>query len=300
MPQFYSLRTEELSIVVGDNSEHGDHEAGYAGLWHLSSVHDPTPFFVPGYCGMNFEFIAPMFEDNPYEPRLFPTELVVDEPETQVTLHQSATPAHRVESWTTYRIAGPTQLDWSFRFRLLDPSAFHTGVAGFFFANYIHQPENKAIYLLSRSVYDALMWVQFCTLYQGRDSAVTWEEDPYDLRFGEHEHGLYTSLAPIRFSVPLFLGRRRDMAFALFFEAPAGVVISHGMGGGGFFDDESDRHPAWDFFLYSKDPEEVVEGAWRGRLLFKRFVGREDVLEEYAAYQQSLGNTWTPPVFGGH
>ena len=284
--------------MVGDNSEHDGHQSGYNGLWHLSSVHDPSPFFLPRYCGMNFEFIAPKSQDDPVEPKDHPTELVVDAPETEVTLHQSPTPTHQVESWMSYSVAGPAHLDWTFRFRLHRPGSFPTGVAGFFFANYINQPENKSIYVLSRSVYDSLMWVQFCTTFQGRDCAVIWEGDDYDLEFGDHEHGLYTSRAPIQYHLPLLLGRRGDMAFALFFEQPQGVVISHGMGGGGFVDDESDRNPAWDFFLYSKDPVTVQEGVWRGRLLYKKFAGREDVLEEYASFQESLGRKWSYPTFG--
>ncbi len=269
MPQFHSLRAEELSVVIGDN-----------------------------YGGMNFEFIAPMAPEDRYEPRHFSTRLSIDEPETQVTLHQEPTPVHKVESWTTYRVAGPAHLDWSFRFRLHEPAAFPTDLVGFFFASYVHEPENKSIYLLSRSVYESLMWVQFCTLFQGRNAAVGWEEDPYDVTFGDREHGLYSSPAPITYAVPMFLGRRSDMAFAIFFESPVGVVISHGMGGGGALDDGSDRHPAWDFFLYSRDPAHVTEGSWRGRLLFKRFAGRADVIDEYAAFQESLGNSWEPPPFG--
>lgn len=58
-PHFHRLQTEELSLVVGDNTAHQDHQAGYNGIWDIRSVHDKTPFFVPNYCGMNFEFIAP-------------------------------------------------------------------------------------------------------------------------------------------------------------------------------------------------------------------------------------------------
>ena len=298
MPQFHPLQTEELTVVIGDNSAHDDHQPGYSGIWHLSSVHDPSSFFIPNFAGMNFEFIAPMSTDDRYEPRHFPTRLIIDEPGTQVTLHQEPTPVHKVESWTTFRVGGPAHLDWTFRFRLHEPAAFPTGVAGFFFASYVHEPENKSIYLLSRTVYESLMWVQFCTLFQGHNAAVVWEEDAYDLTFGDNEHGLYTSRAPIDYAVPLFLGRRGDMAFAVFFESPSGVVISHGMGGGGIVEDGSDRNPAWDFFLYSRDPEENPDGIWRGRLIYKRFAGREDVIDEYTAFQASLGHDWEQPAFG--
>jgi len=294
----HQLQTAELSLVIGDNSAYKDQEPGYNGIWQITSVHDCRPLFVPRYCGMNFEFIAPMSAGDPTEPKDHPMELLVDDKLRQVTIHQTPTPMHHVESWMTYRTAGPAHVDWTFRYRLHDCGAFLTGVAGFFFANYIHEPENKAIYLLSRDVYDTLMWIQFCTTFQGRESAVTWEADSYDLQFGECDHGLYTSRAPIRYAVPMMLGRRGDMAFVLMFESPVGVVISHGMGGGGFVEDHSDRNPAWDFFLYATDPAGRPEGQWNGRLVYKRFLGRDDILSEYRKFQRSLGHNWAIPLYG--
>ena len=295
---FHHLQTEELSLVIGDNSASQGHKAGYNGIWQLTSRHDCRPLFLPGFCGMNFETIAPRPAINVTEPRDHPMELLIDDRLRQVTLHQSPTPAHHVESWMTFRTAGPSHVDWTFRYRLHDSSVFPTGFAGFFFANYIHRPENKAIYLLSRDVYDALMWIQFCTTFQGRDSAVTWKDDPYDLHFSSHDHGLYSSRAPVRYTVPLILGRRGEMAFVLMFESPSGVVISHGMGGGGFVEDRSDRNPAWDFFLYVRNPSERPEGQWNGRLLYKKFLDRDDILREYQDFQRSLGHDWTIPSYG--
>jgi hypothetical protein len=289
---------DELSVVVGDNSAHEQHLAGYNGIWHLSSVHDDRPLFLPPYCGMNFEYISPITAGNYTEPKDFPVALLVDEPGVAVTLHQQPTPSHKVESWMSYRVAGPCHLDWTFRYKLHDPGLFATGHAGFFFASYIDKPENKSLYVLSRDVYDTLMWVQFCTLYHGRNSAVCWESDPYDLQFNDQDHGLYASPAPIRYHVPLMLGRRGDMALAVMFEQPQGVALCHGMGGGGFFDDRSDRHPAWDFFLYARDPHKNLTGEWRGRLVYKKFVDRQDILDEYGQYQTSLGHDWVAPVVG--
>ena len=293
---YRELQTDELSLVIGDNTAYREHQPGYNGIWDLRSIHDSTPFFVPGYCGMNFEFIAPKSALDPLEPKDHSTQLRVEGED--LVLHQTPTPTHRVESWMRYRPAGPAQIDWNFRYKLHDPDAFPTGSAGFFFASYINQPENKALYILSRDVYDALMWIQYCTTFQGVESAVVWERDPYDVEFGEYEHGLYTSRAPIRYAVPLMMGRRGEMAFVLMFADPHGVVLSHGMGGGGYVPDQSDRNPAWDFFLYARDPSVHLEGEWQGRLVYKRFQGRADILEEYQSYQHSLGRDWPIPAYG--
>ena len=84
------------------------------------------------------------------EPKDHRTTLIVEEAGRRVTLHQQPTPDRRVESWMTYTVAGPAHLDFTFRYRLHDPALFTRGFAGFFFANYIHEPENKSIYVLSR------------------------------------------------------------------------------------------------------------------------------------------------------
>lgn len=295
---FHSLSVDELTVVIGDNSSHEHHLAGYNGIWHMSSVHDEHSLFVPTVCGMNFEYISPIDGKNYREPKDHPVELQIDEPGVQVTLHQTPTPSHHVESWMTYRVAGPCHLDWTFRYKLHKPADFPTGHAGFFFANYINYPENKSVYVLSRDVYETLMWVQFCTLYQGKNAAVCWEQDPYDLEFNEYDHGLFASPAPIRYHVPFMLGRRDDMAYVLMFEQPEGVVLCHGMGGGGFFDDKSDRHPAWDFFLYTQDPRKNPTGQWRGRVMYKKFVDRPDILAEYGQFQASLDRDWAAPAVG--
>ncbi len=300
---WHQLATPELSITVGDHTSHEQHEADYAGIWQITSVHDPRPLFVPKYCGMNFEFISPLPSPHFYEPRISPTELVVEEAGKRVTLHQPPTAGHRVESWTTFQIAGPCHIDWTFRYQLHELERFADGRSpnthiGFFFASYIHRPENKAMYVLSRDAYQALMWAQFCTSLQAEHAAIPWEQDRYDLAFSEHDYGLYASRAPISFHVPLFLGRRDEMAFAVMFEDPHGVVICHGMGGGGFVEDQSDRNPAWDFFLYAKNPAANPSGRWRGRLIYKKFGGRDDILREYQQYQHSLGRDWAIPQYG--
>ena len=56
-----TLRTAELSIVVGDNEvgigEHAGHRPGYNGVWCLTSVHAPENCFVPSLSGLNLEHL---------------------------------------------------------------------------------------------------------------------------------------------------------------------------------------------------------------------------------------------------
>jgi hypothetical protein len=93
------------------------------------------------------------------------------------------------------------------------------------------------------------------------------------------------------------LGRRNDLAVIWMMGRGEGFVICHGLGGGPW-PDRSDRNSAWNFFLYAKDPTRHPEGEWRGRLIFKRFASRDDVLQEYQTYKRLLGQDWRPSAYG--
>ena len=60
----------------------------------------------------------------------------------------------------------------------------------------------------------------------------------------------------------------------------------------------SDRNPAWDFLLYTDDAASHPEGEWKGRLVYKRFLSRDDILIEYRDFQQFCGREWVIPPYG--
>jgi len=295
---FHTIKTDDLSVVIGDNTSHGEHRAGYHGIWRITSAHNSQAVFVPRYSGLNLNHIAPTPENDQLEPRQSPVELKVDVPSRQVTLHQPETRTTHVESWLTYTASGPHHIDWTYRYKLHDPALFKSNFAGFYLASYLDQPENKAIYVLSPSCCRAIMWIQYCPPTHLKDAAITWENDPYDLEFGPHDFLSHVNRAPITYHVPLYFGRLGNMLLANMFEEPKGVTICYGMAGGGFVPDQSDRNPAWDFFLYTKDPASHPEGQWRGRLVYKPFAGRDDVLDEYQRFQDALGRKWARPKYG--
>ena len=101
-PHFHELRTEDLSVIVGDHAAHGRHEPDYSGIWQLHSRHESRPLFIPEYCGFNFEFIAPVDEENIFEPRWHPSELRVEREGRAVAIHQPPTPSHRTRHQMKY------------------------------------------------------------------------------------------------------------------------------------------------------------------------------------------------------
>jgi hypothetical protein len=52
-----TLTAGDLTAVVGDNSAHGEHLAGYNGVWSLRHVAGTRSIFVPAYAGLNLEHI---------------------------------------------------------------------------------------------------------------------------------------------------------------------------------------------------------------------------------------------------
>ncbi len=42
----------------------------------------------------------------------------------------------------------------------------------------------------------------------------------------------------------------------------------------------------------------LVASEWRGRLIYKKFIDRNDILQEYQEFQKALGHRWSIPVYG--
>ena len=47
----------EINAVIGDNSEHQVHRAGYNGVWELRHRSSTRNLFVPAYAGLNLEHV---------------------------------------------------------------------------------------------------------------------------------------------------------------------------------------------------------------------------------------------------
>jgi hypothetical protein len=50
-PQTVELHAGELTLVLGNEADHGAERTGYIGIWSLTSVHEATNVFVPRYAG---------------------------------------------------------------------------------------------------------------------------------------------------------------------------------------------------------------------------------------------------------
>src|SRR5207253_3467116 len=50
-----TLRTGDLTAIVGDNGAEMQHRTGYNGLWSLTHREEATNLFVPAVAGLNLE-----------------------------------------------------------------------------------------------------------------------------------------------------------------------------------------------------------------------------------------------------
>ena len=81
------------------------------------------------------------------------------------------------------------------------------------------------------------------------------------------------------------------MVLIYVFRPGAGLRFTHSPSGGGRTTNGDDTNPAWDFQLIVTDPQPGEEYRLEGRLIYKEWTNRDDVLSEVSEY---LSNTPDP------
>lgn len=204
----------DLTAVIGDNAAHGEHRAGYNGVWSLRHWRCARSLFVPAYAGLNHEHIFNGdAEDEPgvfFEPRVAPMtfkKLAPDEAE----LHQPPTPTFHLESQTRFRLLAPHYLDMTYRC-VAHQHVFHRGYIGLFWASYLNAPDDKSMYFFGGGEGQAAGWTQLCTQQHNDQSTVRHRADGLELSFrADGRPTLFRSLSPLRFDAPLFYGVFDDL-----------------------------------------------------------------------------------------
>lgn len=277
----------DLTAVIGDNAAHGDHRAGYNGLWSLTHKTEPASLFVPGVAGLNLEHVfdgetldPPGKTDIFFEPRRAKMEFRKVSA-TEAELHQPPTPTFHLESWTTFTFREPHSIDVAFRFRA-HQHVFRRGYLGLFWANYIHAPEDKSMYLRGKDA-----WLQHCTPTHDTLSTVLHEADKFQMTFADgHRDCLYKNFSPMKYDRPFFYGLFRNMTFILMLDRTAGVRFTHSPTGGGFDKAAQSSNPAWDFQYVLPRYEVNTDYGFRARLVYRPRCSRADVLKEYEAWRK--------------
>jgi len=285
------LTAGDLTAVVGDNSAHDQHRAGYNGLWSLRHAAGTRSIFVPTLAGLNLEHIVTgeHLADTRtfFEPRNAPMtlhRLGVDAAE----LHQPPTPTFHVESWTRFRLVAPHFLDMEFRFRP-HRAVFPRGYVSLFWASYMNAPEDKSMYFLGGAEHQAVQWTQFCTQWHNDQSTVRHRADRFEMTFAEDGRpALFKSVSQLRFDQPFFYGHVDDLVWAVFFDRSAGIRLTHSPSGGGVNPERGTANPAWDFQFFVRDPEPMKEYGFRTRTVLRPRCPRDEIQADFRRWSETL------------
>jgi len=284
------LSTSQLEVTIGNNRSYQvddvKHHAGYNGIFAIRSQQRPESPFVPAYAGWNLEhyFDASPRKEGPifFEPRHARMKLHRIDLRT-VELYQPATPVFKVESWTRFEANEPNYIDFSFQC-IPHREDYSGSFLGIFWASYINGPLDKSMYFLdAESNLEKPLWRQLCTQQHNRDSTVRNAHDPTKLTF-EESGTLFANESPLRYSTPFFYGRFRDMVLIYVFQSTSNLRFTHSPSGGGVTSKGDDTNPAWDFQLIVPKPTAGQKYTLRGRMIYKKWEGRSNVLAEVSKY----------------
>ena len=281
-----TIRAGNLTAVLVDNRAFApEHRAGYNGLASLSYDGGPSPF-VPLYAGLNLEHVnnGKIYADRDlrFEPRRHAMELrKIDG--TTYELYQAALPNTGLESCTRFAFRDRQAIDVTFEcVPRLDKFPFdHLNI---FWASYIHQPEDPAIYFLGRRKGERdQVWLRTISPSHGvhsthrsaTDVREFGHEDPFPLTlvFNESEYE-YTS--------PFYYGRYKGAVWIVMFRRKDHVRLTQSPSGGG------SGNPAWDFQWFIESPRKDVLSRLIFRAVYKKWEGRDDVIREYERFVYEL------------
>ncbi len=284
------IEAGELSAVIGDNEPYGEHRAGYNGVHSLTSVHCADSLFVPGIAGLNLEHLLDGRDvadrDLYFEPRRHPMEFEqIDE--CTIQLHQMTTPVMKVQSLTTFTLREPRHLDIEFRV-VLREDVLTYGYLCCFWASYIHQPEDNAMYFLGRRREETAGegWLRFSTPEHNDHSTVCHTAAEPELTQHPAWAGSRDSLAfnysDLAYTRPFYYGLRGQMVCAIMFDRTQGIRFTHSPSGGGT------GNPAWDFQWVIARCEVDREYVMRARVVYKQWEGEDEILREYERWDPLL------------
>lgn len=279
------LEKGDLSVFLVDNEAWGaEHRQGYNGIAALHhSAQDSSPF-VPRTSGFNLEHIFGGDSlEQLMEPRRHPMELFVVSHD-EALLYQSPTPLSAVESLTRFKLEVPHYIDVTFRCVVHPGDFFRHGYAGLFWASYIERPADKKIYFRGKGgSHSRDGWIAAFSREHGHESTHRGEHDGFEAYFAPNFNAtLVNHFSDYRYTRPYYYGRFHNMVLAFLFDTSELIRFSQSPTGGG------DSNPAWDFQFLISHLEYGKQYTFRSRIIYKPFVSREDVEEEYRRWKAGL------------
>lgn len=268
-----------LKAVFVDNTEiKPTHKAGYSGIAQLYHAEEDSIIFVPDYAGFNLEHIFGGDSLHQlFEPRRHPMTLFRKSGD-EVLLYQEPTPLSDVESLTEFKVVKPHYIDITFQCIFHSDQFFRHAYTGLFWANYIHNPEDKKIYFkgVAENGNKGSSWIPAYSEEHGVKSTHRGTQDNNDFFFaGNFNARLANHYSEFRFTDPFYFGRFGKMVLAYFFDAKEIIRFSQSPTGGG------EANPSWNFQYIIPSFETEKRYSFKVRMVYKPFIREEDISNEY-------------------
>ena len=273
------LQAGEIQIIVGDASRNGGGGTQYCGLWSLTSKHRQFNAFGNSYAGLlpgEIRGKSPVLE-------------LVDE--STCALVREADESRPVNVRATYQVSAPYYVDHTLSF--CDKRDMRSRGCDFrevSWCCYMNCPEDSRLHFLSDGE-----WFRYISPKHGVGSNIAPSYIPdTELEIWpkiEGERPFHWDRLLRRFDEPFYYGRLGDMVLILIFDTPHWLRFFCSPTGGGGSLLPSQSCPAWDFewVIPSAAYEINREYRLRTRLVYKKFISDEDVLQEYRKAQEELG-----------
>jgi hypothetical protein len=282
------LAAGDIEAVVVDNAPWPPrHRGGYNGIASLKHKAEPRSLFVPAYAGLNIEHILDGTEtrkgpDPLFEPRQCPMQLrrISDH---SVEMYQPPTPHKGLESAMRFTLVEPHYIDIIYEC-IARRDAFDNGYIIIFWASYINAPSEKAIHFLGHKDGErGESWIEAVSPAHGKLSTHRYTADPDPLPpVPTHPLTLVFNFSNYRYAKPFYYGRYHGMVYIIMFDDPERVRFSQSPTGGGA------TNPAWDFQFVIRGYEVGKLYRLRARVVYKKFISRDDCLAEYEKWRAVL------------
>lgn len=287
----------EIQAIIGDASRESYTEGGgygdeYCGVWSLTSKYRQFNVFGNSFAGLipsDIRGKSPKFE-------------VVDG--TTAVLSRTADQTYPVDVKATYQIRDPYYIDHSLTFtdrkdtRSLMTAKGFARKDGTFrevsWCCYINSPEDPRIHFLSDGG-----WHRYISPRHGDAANIAPAHVPDDqleiwpkryIRPNGQPHPFHWDRYERRFDQPFYYGRLGNMVLILIFDMPSWLRFYCSPVGGGQSLLPGVMCPAWDFQWIIPESEYRVDMEYtlRMRMVYKRFVSDENILEEVLKSQEEL------------
>jgi hypothetical protein len=293
---FVVLTRGGVEAIIVDNEvvdvpQLPQHRAGYNGLASLRIVSeepsDAKPLFVPHYGGLNLEHIHDGTTANlkeKFEPRTFPMQLRIIDQYT-VEVYQPPTPNWQLESCGRYQLLEDGVIEYTFECIPRAPT-FSRGFIGLFWANYIHQPEEKAIYfeaLSANNPVDRPRWIESRSAQHGQDATHPPTMPLFMPRIDEDfPCTLVNHLSPHVHMQSWYYGRQGSRAWVQMFRPRDGIWFAQSPSGGG------EGNPAWDFQWFIPEYQVGQDYGFVMRAGLLPFQSLEQLQTDTRAHREAL------------